>query len=165
MLGFNERAVGALTDASGRVIAIVSSATAAGLVEQSEALCERYGCKDNGLGAAIEIAKEYAPDASPRKNKDPEPVGTELSNLIPDWAIQFKEGCGCKDFAKKMDRWGVAGCIERSDQIVAHLLSQEEHLLPMLRMVPAAMKRMAAKRLLNRAISNAAKKASPHHEA
>ena len=97
--------------------------------------------------------------------KPSEPVGTELAKLIPDWAVQFKGGCGCKDMAAKMDRWGVSGCIERSDQIIAHLLSQGEHLVPVLRMVPAPMKRVAAKRLLNRAISNAAKKASPHHEA
>ena len=34
-----------------------------------------------------------------------EPVGTELAKLIPDWAIQFKGGCGCKDMQAKMDRW------------------------------------------------------------
>jgi len=165
MLEFNKRALGALSDASDRVVAVVSSATAEGLVEQSDALCKKFGCKDNGLGAAIEIAREYAPGASPVKNAVGEPVGTELAKLIPDWAVQFKGGCGCKDMAAKMDRWGVAGCIERSDQIIAHLLSQGEHLVPVLRMVPASMKRVAAKRLLNRAISNAAKKASPHHEA
>ncbi len=84
-------------------------------------------------------------------------VGTELAKLIPDWAIQFKETCGCKDMAKKMDSWGPDGCEKRRDQIVAHLLSQGNHLIPAFRLIPEAGKRVAANLLLNKAIRNARK--------
>ena len=84
-----------------------------------------------------------------------EPVGTELSKLIPDWAVQFKGGCGCKDMALKMDRWGIEGCHQRRRQIVAHLISQSDHLIPAFRLVPDTAKKIIASRLLNKAIRNA----------
>ena len=65
-----------------------------------------------------------------------EPVGTELSKLIPEWAKVNSKKCKCKDFAAKMDKWGVEGCIARKDQIIAHLIAQDEHLIPVLRMIP-----------------------------
>jgi hypothetical protein len=84
-----------------------------------------------------------------------EPVGTELAKLIPDWAFQFKSGCGCKDMAKKMDRWGINGCEARRSEIVAHLLSQSDMLVPALKAVPIGMKKVVAERLLNKAIQRA----------
>lgn len=82
-------------------------------------------------------------------------VGTELSKLIPDWAVQFKGGCGCKDMQKKMDRWGAEGCEKRRKQIVAHLLSQSDMLIPAFKLVPEAMKKVVVERLLNKAIKRA----------
>ncbi len=82
-------------------------------------------------------------------------VGTELSKLIPKWATQFDGACGCKDFAKKMDSWGVSGCEARKDSIVAHLLSQSDHLIPAFKLVPEAIKKVVAERLLRKAITNA----------
>jgi len=84
-------------------------------------------------------------------------VGTELSKLIPEWATVNSKKCRCKDFAAKMDRWGVEGCIARKDQIIAHLIAQDEHLIPVLRMVPESVKRVAACRILGTALRNAKK--------
>ena len=79
-------------------------------------------------------------------------VGTELSKLIPDWAVQFKGGCGCKDMAKKMDDRGVEWCELNKNAIVAHLMSQSDHLIPAFKLVPDALKKVAAERMLNKAI-------------
>ena len=82
-------------------------------------------------------------------------VGTELAKQIPDWAVQFKGGCGCKDMQKKMDRWGPDGCYERRHQIIAHLVGQSDHLIPAFKLVPDSVKRVIAGRMLNKAIRNA----------
>lgn len=82
----------------------------------------------------------------------PEPVGTHLASLIPDWAKSMKGGCGCKDWELKMNRWGVDACEKNREQIVNHLMSQQEHLIPPLRALPAFAKRAAANRLLDKAI-------------
>lgn len=86
-------------------------------------------------------------------------VGTELSKLIPDWATQFRGGCGCKDMAKKMDDRGVNWCKINSASIVAHLLSQSDHLIPVFKMTPKAIKKVIAEKMLDKAIKNAEKKA------
>ena len=91
------------------------------------------------------------------ENTMKELVGTELSKLIPEWAVKAKAGCRCKDFAAKMDRWGVEGCEKRRDVIVVHLLGQADHLIPVLKAVPESMKRIGASRLLSAAIANAKK--------
>ena len=85
-------------------------------------------------------------------------VGTELTGLIPDWAVQFKRGCSCRDMAKKMDHWGLDGCEARRQQIVTHLTSQSDMLVPVLRGLPVALKRVGANNLLNRAMKRAKKK-------
>ena len=79
-------------------------------------------------------------------------VGTELSKLIPEWAVQFKDGCGCKDVAKKMDDRGVSWCELNKSSIVAHLMAQSDHLIPAFGLVPDAVKKVVATRLLNKAI-------------
>ena len=78
--------------------------------------------------------------------------GTHLANLIPDWAIRFKEGCGCKDMQKKMDRWGAEGCRKNFDHIVNHLVSQDEMLIPAFKMLPKLAKVSVAKQLVNYSI-------------
>lgn len=78
--------------------------------------------------------------------------GSALESLIPDWVVQFKEGCGCKDYRKKMDGWGTEGCIARQNQIIGHLLKQNDKLIPMFRGIPMSLKKMAAKKLLAKAI-------------
>jgi hypothetical protein len=78
--------------------------------------------------------------------------GTALANTIPDWAVQFKKGCGCKDMQKKMDRWGVEGCQKNFDFIVTHLMSQSDKLIPGFRLVPAPARKVVATHLLKHAI-------------
>ena len=80
--------------------------------------------------------------------------GTELSLLLPK---QFeRKGCGCKDYAKKMNRWGVKGCRQRFDSIVQHLTAKAK-ISPLLGWVPSAATRTVAKKLLTIAIERADK--------
>jgi len=78
--------------------------------------------------------------------------GSALESLIPEWVVQFKKGCGCKDFSKKMDRWGTEGCESRKNTIVSHLMSQSDLLIPVFRGIPTALRKAAATRLVNKAI-------------
>ena len=48
--------------------------------------------------------------------------GTELLKIIPK--CFKKDGCQCFPYAERMDRWGVAGCEERFDEIVDHLCEE-----------------------------------------
>ncbi len=90
-------------------------------------------------------------------------VGTELSKLIPDWAVQFKGGCGCNDMAKKMDDRGIDWCELNRASVIAHLMSQSDKLIPAFRiasgLVPEAVKRAIATKLLNKAMRNAKEEA------
>ena len=90
-------------------------------------------------------------------------VGTELSKLIPAWAVNAKKGCSCRDLAMKMDRWGVAGCEARRKDIVGHLTNQSDKLIPAFRvasgLLPVAAKKVLATSLLNVAIRNAKREA------
>ena len=82
-------------------------------------------------------------------------VGTELSKLIPNWAVDKKSACGCSDIAAKMDMYGVNWCEDNKDTIVAHLMSQSDHLIPIFKIVPLKMKKRVAMRLVDKAIENA----------
>jgi hypothetical protein len=86
-------------------------------------------------------------------------VGTELSKLIPDWAVKMNAGCGCKNVAKKWDQHGIDWCERNRSTLVEHLTSQSDKLIPVFRGVPSLVKRAVAERLLNKAIKNAKKKA------
>lgn len=55
--------------------------------------------------------------------------GSELARLIHDLAGPTEwAGCGCQAYAALMDRWGVEGCRQRREEIVAHLRHQLRHL-------------------------------------
>ena len=84
-------------------------------------------------------------------------VGTELSKLIPEWAVNNSRECKCRDMAAKMDRWGPYGCYSRRESIITHLMKQSDLLIPAFRFVPDVAKRAIAGRLLNTAIRNARK--------
>jgi len=86
-----------------------------------------------------------------------EKVGSQLESLIPDWAVKNKSGCGCSDMAAKMDRYGIVWCEDNKNTIVAHLMSQSEHLIPAFKLVPKTMKKIVAEQLVNKAIENARK--------
>ena len=78
--------------------------------------------------------------------------GTALASLIPKWAVSFRGKCQCKSWEVKMNRWGPSGCELNRDQIVAHLLSQGHHLIPVFRVVPKSLRVAVANKMLTRAI-------------
>lgn len=78
--------------------------------------------------------------------------GTALASLIPDWIVSTKKSCSCKDYERKMNRWGTDGCIARENQIIGHLLKQDDKLIPMFRGIPMSLKKITAKKLLAKAI-------------
>jgi len=86
-----------------------------------------------------------------------EKVGSQLESLIPDWAVKNKSRCGCSDMAARMDKYGINWCEDNKNTIVAHLMSQSEHLIPAFKLVPKTMKKLIAEQLVNKAIENARK--------
>lgn len=84
-------------------------------------------------------------------------VGTELSKLIPDWAVSDKKGCKCKSMAAKWDKYGVAWCERNKTVIVNHLMSQVDRLNSVLKMLPKAAHEKGTEILVNKAIKNARK--------
>lgn len=82
-------------------------------------------------------------------NKGP---GTELKKLIP---LLFKfKGCNCKNYATKMDRWGIEGCLVKFDLIVEHLVNQSKKSMA-LRLFPTVLAKQVAAALVSKAIENA----------
>ena len=79
-------------------------------------------------------------------------VGTKLASLIPDWATTDTSGCGCKSWIKKMNRWGVSGCEANREEIINHLVKQKKYLIGPLRLVPDAVAKAGATKLLDKAI-------------
>ena len=77
--------------------------------------------------------------------------GDALEDLIPGW-IPVSEGCKCKDYKEKMNRWGYAGCLRREHEITCHLVAQADRLPAFLRAVPEGIKMAAAKRMVAKAI-------------
>ncbi len=51
--------------------------------------------------------------------------GTELKTLLASLGLDSAGGCGCADRAKKMDVWGVAGCEEHREEILAWLRREQ----------------------------------------
>jgi len=79
--------------------------------------------------------------------------GSALESLIPEWVVQFKDRCGCKDYSKKMDKWGTEGCEARRDEIIEHLMQQSDKLIPIFRGLPDSFRKASAKKLLAKAIA------------
>lgn len=85
-------------------------------------------------------------------------VGTILeeviSSKIPDSLLSLvpKSTCGCSDYKKKMNIWGIDGCIERKDMILNHLLAQSAKMGVISTAIPRTVRRKIAEKLFNRAI-------------
>jgi hypothetical protein len=74
-----------------------------------------------------------------------------LARLIPKF---FESNdCDCKSYARKMDRWGIAGCEGRFDEIVDHLVKQSST-KPILKHFPT-FGRLVAAQWLRMAIGDA----------
>ena len=102
--------------------------------------------------------RKTSPETPTVEQKLGEGVGTELSKLIPK-SLEHK-GCGCKDYAKKMNRWGVEGCKQRFDQIVERLV-QKGNENPLMGWIPSTAARIVSRKLLTRAIRSAQKNLPP----
>lgn len=75
--------------------------------------------------------------------------GTELHKMIPDWLE--RPGCSCKNFAKKMNIWGVKGCEENIEAIVDKL-TMESKKRAILSWVPTSMTRIVSYKMARTAI-------------
>ena len=82
-------------------------------------------------------------------------VGTELSKMIPDWAVADKKGCKCKSMAAKWDKYGIDWCERNVNLMVAHLLGESERLIPAMHKMPESLKRLAAMQMIKAAIKRA----------
>lgn len=109
----------------------------------------------------IDVEAKYAkavmdtPIKGPRSlPKAPEAVGTALESLIPQWALKQRSGCDCKSWVKKMNKWGVEGCEDNFETIVQHLVGQKKYLVPALQLVPDALARVGAEKILRKAINS-----------
>ena len=80
-------------------------------------------------------------------------VGTELAAIIPR-IFRKSKTCGCQAYANLMDSWGIDGCIQRYDEIIATLVKRANRQW-FLRMFPDASKEAKAKQWLDQAIENA----------
>jgi len=83
--------------------------------------------------------------------------GTELGKLIPGWLARQSTGCGCSNWARRMDRWGVDRCTDYREAIINRLLANRDQLPFALRAVPEPAMRIGAGLLVDRAIANARK--------
>ena len=77
-------------------------------------------------------------------------VGNELESLIP---VKIDdEDCGCDTMKRRMNKWGVKGCIENRGEIIEHLEEQANGRIPLARFM-GPFPRLAADHLLNKAIA------------
>jgi hypothetical protein len=83
----------------------------------------------------------------------PTGVGSNLATKIPDWAVATKEGCKCRDYECKMNKWGPDTCEEQLGLIVTHLVQQSDRLIPMFKALPKPARKLMAKALVLRAIA------------
>lgn len=80
--------------------------------------------------------------------KVPGGVGTELHNQIPKWFES--NGCGCRDYAAKLDRKGITWCDQNRDEITNHLVNKATETF--LGSISETLDRAVATRWLNKAI-------------
>ena len=110
-----------------------------------------------------EIIKELK-SAEQKADAKKERVGTTLKKQIEKkvpsvlMAKITKASCGCQDYEKKMNAWGVSGCVARNNEIVNHLMKQSEMMGVMAKVVPTAVKQKAAGKMVDIAIKIESKK-------
>ena len=73
-------------------------------------------------------------------------IPESLLSLVP------KATCGCSDYEKKMDKWGIDGCIKREEEILNHLVKQSETMGLVVKAVPKLVRRKVAKRMFDIAV-------------
>ena len=98
-----------------------------------------------------------------------EPVGTALKVRIEKLiTVKTGKGCGCQNLVVDMDKWGIAGSVQRREEIITHLVNNRDVLVEALRthgtlghaaglvagMLPDIMLRAGAGLLLDQAIAD-----------
>ena len=98
-----------------------------------------------------------------------EPVGTALKVRIEKLiTVKTGKGCGCQNLVVDMDKWGIAGSVQRREEIITHLVNNRDVLVESLRthgtlghaaglvagMLPDIMLRAGAGLLLDQAIAD-----------
>lgn len=59
----------------------------------------------------------------PRDKRPPGP-GTVLKAMLRKLKVHPEPGCGCRDYARKMNEWGPEGCRRELSEIVARLTKE-----------------------------------------
>jgi len=108
---------------------------------------KRYG-KSTSLSAVASCKKKQRKPLTIEQQIGQGP-GTELKKLIPGF-LEHKS-CGCKDFAKNMNVWGVEGCKENKQQIVDRLVSESKKRFG-LNLIPKIFTTIVAEKMVDDAI-------------
>lgn len=116
--------------------------------------------RDQIIAEARQIGgrKKKVKERTSTRRQKPKPdggPGTELTKLIPAWAVKEGGGCDCKSWAHKMDTRGVSWCEQNLNAIVEHLVQSKEYLAGPLRNAPDALARAGARTLVRMAIRRA----------
>ena len=113
-----------------------------------------YVAERNDTHVLFEDADYYALRDKYSGDVDPvvRGVGTELHKLLGRFGIQMKKGCACKARMVQMNKWGIDGCQQNTETILAWLREEAaKRRLPFVK--------PAAAMLVRRAIANARKEA------
>lgn len=81
-----------------------------------------------------------------------------VSALIPKDAES--KGCGCSDYAKKLNKKGVQFCIETRSEIERELVERSNVLIAGAKLIPNALKRWQVEKIIDEAIRNTTPKRS-----
>lgn len=73
------------------------------------------------------VARGRPPRAAPPRATPPGP-GTELGRLLLSLGLKKESGCGCGKLRDAMNNWGVEGCREHREAILAQLRKSQERL-------------------------------------
>ena len=77
--------------------------------------------QDGSDSAVGDCAPATASPPQPPPVAPKEPVGAALKELRAEMGITDTLDCGCRELARKMDRWGIAGCRRHRRAILEHL--------------------------------------------
>lgn len=99
------------------------------------ARCVRLGCRLNDRPIPVppgvtEINAICTAIASGGESFPPSGPGTALARIIAGIKLGRTAGCGCDEMLAKMNSWGVSGCNEHRDEILAHLQRAYRELNP-----------------------------------
>ena len=143
------------------------------------AICSRTGVEvADRIIAFRKAARESRPEKRVQRAitgsviRSREKVGTALKARIENLiTIKTSKGCGCQNLATQMDGWGIAGCEQRRDEIMQHLVGNRSILADALKstgflghavglaieFIPDMMLRSGAATLLDAAIEDVRK--------